>query len=195
MSYRPRSRSPEYRHRRYSPSRPLSRSRSRSPPPPPRRYDDHPPARYSPPPPRRYDDERERLAPARRTAEDFFPPPARRGDYPPHPSRRDDYDDYPPPPRRYENHPPAPRDREMDERYAPRGREDPSGRIGGARDRRDERSGSGMAADVEEIKVREAPRGPAPQPRGGQWERGRDVEELVGHLCPLSEDHGFDTCL
>nr|XP_019049931.1 hypothetical protein I302_00351 [Kwoniella bestiolae CBS 10118]OCF28861.1 hypothetical protein I302_00351 [Kwoniella bestiolae CBS 10118] len=162
MSYRPRSRSrsPDYRPRRYSPSRPLSPMRDDIPPP--RRYTDDrsypPPRRSLPPPPRRYDD----------------PPPRRGGGY----------DDYPPPPRRYEDDHPRyddrPSGRYEEERYAPppgqpRGYDDTN------RERYDGRRASGMMADREESRV--------PPPRRvydygrdePQWERGRDVEELAAY--------------
>ncbi|WWC68946.1 uncharacterized protein I206_102882 [Kwoniella pini CBS 10737] len=164
MSYRPRSRSrsPEYRSRRYSPSRPLSPIRSEIPPP--RRYDDdrslpYPPRRSPPPPPRRYDSPRE-------------------------------YDEYPPPPRRYEDeYPPRRYDAEHDksryddrddsrydqERYIPPPRYQ---REYEERDRYDygRSSGSGMAADREEIRPRRDYQGGR---NDSQWERGRDVDELA----------------
>ncbi|WWD16770.1 hypothetical protein CI109_101202 [Kwoniella shandongensis] len=190
MSYRPRSRSrsPEYRSRRYSPSRPLSPMRGggggsarhdydytgpavrRSPPPPPaRRYDEEgylpPRPRSPPPPPRRYDDS----YPPRRS-----PPPRRYDDIPP-PRRYDDYPQPPPPTRGYDDrrsgagsgYP------ELEERYVP----PPRVREYEDRDRYDDRNVAGMVSDREDI------RAPLPRRDGGrsepQWERGRDVEELA----------------
>ncbi|WWD08598.1 hypothetical protein V865_006711 [Kwoniella europaea PYCC6329] len=154
MSYRPRSRSrsPEYRPRRYSPSRPLSPMRDDIPPP--RRYADDrgpypPPRRSPPPPPRRYDD-----------------PSSRRGG---------GYDDYPPPPRRYDDD--YSRSRYEEDRYVPPPRQ-PRGYDD--RDRDWDRRGSGMMADREESRIppprREYNNGGRDEL---QWERGRDVEELA----------------
>lgn len=131
MSYRPRSRSPDYRGgrersfspsraREYSPSRGVDYGRDDYPPPPvPRRDDRPPPRRYDDddrvPPPRRYDDRRrydddDRRPPPRRYEDERGPP--RRDDRGPPPRRddrrshrdRDDYDD-----RRYRD-----RDRDYD---------------------------------------------------------------------------------
>ncbi|WVQ94318.1 hypothetical protein IAU59_001397 [Kwoniella sp. CBS 9459] len=198
MSYRPRSRSrsrsPDYRARRYSPSRPLSPIRrdlvSGPSGLPPRPFDDRdrdrpppplPSARRSPPPRGRYDD---------------YPPPTRRYDdeYPPPPRRfEDNYPPAPPPPRRYEDDFPASRYRE--DRYVPPpppvpGPREPRGLSYDYDDRYDERdrrgryedrdrppSRQGMMADREELRPRrEAPRRDEPQ-----WERGRDVDELAAY--------------
>lgn len=154
MSYRPRSRSPEYRQRRYSPSRPLSRS----PPPPPRRYDDAP-RRYddhSPPPSRSY----------------LPPPPSRYDDYPPPPLRCVDDNYHPPRARaRYEDEPPPrARDRYEDDRTMARGMREESGGRGG------------MAADREEVRARDMPKREVAKVAEPAWERGRDAEELAVRL-------------
>lgn len=158
MSYRPRSRSrsPEYRRRGYSPSRPFSRS----PPPPPRRYENPPPRfdDYGPsvprydtygPPPSRFDD---RAAPIRRS----LPPPPRMGD------------------RYEEEYPPRPRERYEDDRYPSRGIREDSGERYGERART-----VGMAADREEVRAKEMPKRESSKPVEPAWERGRDVEELA----------------
>jgi RNA-binding protein 5/10 len=161
MSYRSRSRSPEYRYRRYSPSRP----RSRSPSLPPRRYDD---------PPRRYDD----YGPsASGRYDDRIPPPRRYNDeYSPPPGSRDRYEkDLPPRRERYEEEfPPRTRERYEDERSTSRGSREPS--VDKRGQGYDERPVRGMAADREEVRVPKREPMKAAEPA---WERGRDVEELA----------------
>ncbi|WVF66706.1 hypothetical protein IAT40_001448 [Kwoniella sp. CBS 6097] len=194
MSYKPRSRSrsrsPDYRSRRYSPSGPLSPMRSGlasgSAGLPPRPFDDRdrlpppPPSRRSPPPRGRYDD----YPPPPRRYDDDYPPPPRRyedSNYPPAPPASRRYEDDFPPSRyredRYVPPPPPSASREAsrgygyDDQYAERDRR------GKYEDRDRPPSRQGMMADREELRPRrEAPRRDEPH-----WERGRDVEELAAY--------------
>ncbi|WWC87543.1 uncharacterized protein L201_002433 [Kwoniella dendrophila CBS 6074] len=178
MSYRPRSRSrsPEYRQRRYSPSRPISPIRNEIPPPRTYSYPDKRDSisynnrRSPPPPPRRYD----------------------QGE-----GGRGGYNDYPPPPRRYEDDYSRPRYDERDsrprydeERYIPPPRAPRGGYDDRDRDRYDDRfddRSRGMMADREEHRPR---RDYHHQGRGEpQWERGRDVDELGPYDDYQDSDH------
>ena len=171
----PRSPSPHYRDRRYSPSRAVSRSppppprrrddySHRSPSPPPRRYDHglsrtYDGRRYDSPPPRPYDD-RGYAEPMRR----YTPPPRRYGS--PGPRRS-------PSPRRRSISPPPRRRADNVEPYRPI----PVDRYRPLEKYDDRPPTGGMAADREETRNWHAPGKGADYP-GGQWERGRDVDEL-----------------
>ncbi|WVR04075.1 hypothetical protein IAU60_001074 [Kwoniella sp. DSM 27419] len=160
MSYRPRSRSrsPDYRARRYSPSRPASPNRADLPPRPAHTQT------YS-----------GRRSPPRGGYGDYPPPPRGYDDYPPPPRRYEV--DYPPPPRRYEEEY-RPRERYDDrrpydgyERYPTPPRPQEYEARGRYEDR--DRPYHGMVADREEQRPRRDGGGSEPA-----WERGRDADEL-----------------
>jgi hypothetical protein len=180
--YRPRSRSPEYRQRRYSPSRP----RSPSPPRPPRPvYDNYPPrddqrypgrseaGRY-PPPPRRYEDDalryrdRDHSPPVERYRDDHYANPSvrlyERSNAPP---LSYDQERYPPPVRgaRDDYQSSTPPFRPTDA-WRP--------------ERRDVRSQSGLAADREAAHERPAPTAESSSSRTAEpiWERGHDQDQI-----------------
>ncbi|WVQ83535.1 hypothetical protein IAT38_005676 [Cryptococcus sp. DSM 104549] len=173
---RPRSRSPQFRRRAYSPSRPLSPGLQA-------RYDtDHPYDR--PPPP-----QRAWSPPPRRSP----PPPARRYDEPPYPGRR--YDS-PSPPQRYAGE-------QYPEQYAGRLPYEPQGRYddraGGAR-YGDEVEGRERWVPPPRVREDDYERryeyegGPAvnrkePRRTEGQWERGRDADH-AWYDAPYGQEQG-----